>query len=286
MNNKDQNKQDLIERYLLHQLNEAELEEVTMKLMMDADFRKEVEESRLVMKTLTKIRRGKEGHSSIPWRLLGMFLIIVVIGGYYFLKQEPIGVPEQLPVSEEIEKPVEQIVPSPEPDLENSAKANAVEEKSKIPENTSIQPPSKPVEPPVNKTPPIAANFEPNPQLEEWIGTKFRSNEFDFQIIIPGQNAELLLIDQQILFELKGTLETEANPNDMFFQVHLFSNVIEDYRKFRPLHSWDLEFEHQADNYQFEISEGLELKEGLYYYLIQDEDTGRKYGVGAFKVKS
>lgn len=289
MNDENIKNQELIERYLMHQLGAEELDDFTFRMMSDEKFRKDVEASRLILKTTETVRRegqgsvGKKG--GFRYWILGL-LAVLGLGIIWILNQNQAGQIEQVDetVIEEIstsETSNSNSILTDSADVKNQSEIPALD----VPKQPEKSKPTLPKTSEKNVKPrPIAAGFEPNPIIETRMGTQFRSNEYEFNITSPESDSELKLSGQNIDLNFKGNLKTEANIEDAFFQLHLFSNKEENFKKFRTIRSWDLEFKSVENQYEFSVSESIELEEGLYYFLIRDEDMGHIFEIGRLKI--
>lgn len=288
MNRKYIEENDVIDRYLLHQLSEEELRDFSLEMMQDPSLQAEVEEARVVMKTLWKTRRTKRAKKKFRWLPIVFIFSILLLGLLgYTLFQSPknfsidqISNPEEnmdspeLPTSEKRETKLQEQI-----ETENENPPNDLPAKNTLEQ----QNPSKEKKASPKKA--IAADFSPNTLLESWIGTGVRSNEYSFFLSKPVSDSKMNRVAGKVDFQVAGEVESPESEIVAYFQVHLFSNQEEDYKKFKSLYSWDLEFEEKEGKFHFNIEENLELEPGLYYYLIRDEDTGMKHVVGKMRVE-
>ncbi|MEQ1746557.1 MAG: hypothetical protein ABMA02_14090 [Saprospiraceae bacterium] len=156
--------------------------------------------------------------------------------------------------------------------------------------------PSKPPADAGKKTPPpahppkareprlLAADFRPNPRLEAMINTQFRGDKYQFQINRPAPGTNLSRKQKQVAFRLEGTVETDVREISAPFRVLVFSNLLEDYEQFRPAYAARLSFEKTDHVFSFRLDERLALAPGLYYFLIEDEDSGMVFHAGKVSV--
>lgn len=127
----------------------------------------------------------------------------------------------------------------------------------------------------------VAARFEPNPRLESLLGTQFRGDACRFRLDEPRANGQLVKKAGSAVFRLSGTIETNAETAALPpFRVLLFSNRPSDYEQFQPLFLQDLPVEKTGASPRFRLDKALKLPPGLYYFLIEDPDTGMLYHVG------
>jgi len=127
---------------------------------------------------------------------------------------------------------------------------------------------------------PIAANFEPNTMLVTHIGNAIRGGNYEFELILPRQNQALSINQNECVFQFSGLLKAnKASLNDDF-QVHLFSNKKKDYENFHPIFTLPLVFEKKEKGFVFDVIHQQKLPKGLYYYLLEDANSGEMIKVG------
>lgn len=132
----------------------------------------------------------------------------------------------------------------------------------------------------------LAAAFRPNLRLEALMNTQFRGEKYQFRVNRPAPGANLSRQQKQVAFRLEGTVETDAGEISAPFRVLVFSNLQQDYEQFRPAYAARLSFEKTDRVFSFRLDERLTLAPGLYYYLIEDEDSGMVYFVGKMSVST
>ncbi len=140
---------------------------------------------------------------------------------------------------------------------------------------------SRPEAPP----PRLAAAFEPNPRLEAQLGSRMRGDDYRFRIHRPAANAALKRLGGKVDFLLSGALETGAARVDAPFRLLVFSNKPQDYADFRFLLAAPLAFEKSGDAFRFQYTSSLKMTPGLYYFLIEAEDSGLVYYGAKFRVE-
>ena len=211
MDRKDINK-DTIERYLLQQMDAQELEDFRLLLMRDKKLQLEVEAMRLILKTVkSKSSTRAEGKKKFPltkaWGII-IIVLLLVCGLWYFTanrQSTELMEVENFADTTRVSPPQisEPDLPSPLP-IEKEPPANPViseeEERPKKPASTPpVQSPSDSPDP--NKV--YAANFEPNPALERYVGTLLRGGDYHFSVDLP----ESIRLNEGILpFRITGTV--------------------------------------------------------------------------------
>ena len=238
--------------------------------------------------------------SGSSWRPLLWFIpVLLIIGWLVFSpsdnntsqesKAEPaIEEPTTAPAIEEV--PAES--PSEKEPQETEGKEVEREETKKIitPTPSDKQeklPPSLPIDEKPKKSQPIAAaDFEPNPSLDFLIANNVRNNEITLTIQQKQSNVELNNNGDKTAFKIAGQFESATNLSDKDFKLHLFSNKKADFDNFEPFSTFDLTLLPDTDNiYKIANSQSLDLKPGLYYYLIEDYGTEKIYYVEKFEVR-
>lgn len=124
------------------------------------------------------------------------------------------------------------------------------------------------------KAPLLAANFEPNPRLETLLGSQYRGGAFRVRVDAPPANGQLTRTGGQAVFRLSGAAEPERANETPALQLLLYGNRSADYEQSRPVWRQNLAFEKSGDAFRFRLEKRLDLAPGIYYYLIEDPDTG------------
>lgn len=196
-----------------------------------------------------------------------MVVAVALAGfGVWWWKTTPDQAPYQ-PAIEENSRPTEipeTVVPPETPDQE---KAPPVAE-NESPENEREKPRR------------IAANFEPNAQLEALFDSQVRGEEYRFQVLQPTADANIKDEDGKVRLPVSGILETSADKVDVPFRLLLFSNKKGDYENFKPILKRNLDFKKDSDVFRFSLNTEMRLPQGLYYFLIENEDSGMVYHIG------
>ena len=186
--------------------------------------------------------------------------------GVWWWKTTPDQSPD-LPVIEENSRPTEipeTIVP---PETQDQEKTPPVAE-NESPENEREEPPQ------------IAANFRPNAQLEALFDNQVRGEEYRFRVLEPTADANISDKAGKAMLLVSGILEASGDRVDAPFRVLLFSNKKGDYEHFKPILTRNLVFKKDSDGFRFSLNTQMSLPKGLYYYLIENEDSGMVYHIG------
>ena len=133
------------------------------------------------------------------------------------------------------------------------------------------------------RTEPIAGNFKPNAALESMIGSQLRDGGFKFRIVQPSANASLVAKNGSLTLQISGRIDGADKLEDRF-QLKLFSNKKADFEADRALFSIPLTFSHEDGHFSFQVLKKMKLASGLYYYLIENEESGAVNLVGKFRL--
>ena len=162
----------------------------------------------------------------------------------------------------------------PEPKKEIPIAGTEAEEPTIIEEMSSIQPV-------------YAAEFEPNPQLEILVSNNVRNNDFEWEIEQRQGNYQIKDKTGTVQFQFKAVLKSNQNLEGKTFKIHLFSNDKKQFDDFNPLSSEDLTLNKTDEGtYRIDYQKKLNLKLGLYYYLIEEFDIEKVYFADKFLVEN
>jgi len=215
-------------------------------------------------------------------RLLWLLLPILLLTGWWFLSEEetnkgnppedtvqkPTGLNEQDATTEEVDDVVAPVEEKPLPKQK---------EKRTVPDKKDASRKN------AKESGPIAANFVPNPALEFMIGNNLRADDFQWAETRPQQDVTLSTTDASLDFQFAGRLIAESDISGLELKLHLFSNDPAAFDTFSPLYSFDLTLQEDAEsNYVIDFQKSIPLKQGLYYYLIEDYETEQIYRVEKF----
>lgn len=283
MSNAHRTPNEKIESYLRNKMSEDEKVAFQFELLQNERLRADLEAFRTMQKG-TQAATIKQQNATPSWRkyitgLVILFSTTLITMLYFYPSSEQKTTDLQsFPVSKSA---IPTLVKDTLTTEKVPTKADAPLMESSSPKKIII-PPATPPTPPLKKTPPsqpIAANFHPNPVLENLIGSQVRGNDLTFALTLPTS------LNHTQNLPLHITLITEEEPNDYLFRWLLFSNQAADYQNFQPLKEVPLDFAKADENYVFEQALSLDLPAGLYYYLIEDVDSGDIFNVGKVEVK-
>lgn len=286
---------ETIEQFLRGKLKGAELKSFQEKLESDQSFANEVNIHRSLENALKHSpeddlranldKLSREYKPKKKWnRLISLLALafLLGLGGWWFLKDtntiaegpSPIDTHQESTTSPEQEATHEEKI-EPNPEVQPLESPAIQEEKTTIDTEKTKAPSSLP----------IAANFEVNPLLEPHIDNFIRGGDYEFEIIEPTRETQIKIEKSEATFHFSGLLKTEKTTLNDDFQIHLFSNKTEDYENFRPIFTLPLNFDQQEDGFKFDVIHHQTLAPGLYYYLLEDANSGEMIRVGKLEIR-
>ena len=126
---------------------------------------------------------------------------------------------------------------------------------------------------------PVAADFQPIKNLETYIGSQVRSG--DFRLYVEDPRSGVTFRAGRMNFRLSGKTEG-AIPAGQTFHTMLFSNDLKDFEAMRPVENLALALKPDA---RFLLEKKISLQPGLYYIIIEEEQSGEWLFVDKFLVK-
>lgn len=256
---------NIIERFVLGQLTDAELDAFLTYQLFHPEIKTEVEALRAVAKTA----RGLTPSRQVKWWqkrgiLVGLPLLAVVLGVAVW---QLAGRGRQHDAS-----------PAPAAPQQKNAEPPA----PALPADTTETRP----EPPTSHQ--IAADFRPNPHLEALLGPgRFRGNADEQPAWVKTPPAEQQCENGATTcrINLRGQLRGDIEAIKQFRWL-LFSNKPADFTALRPLQSGSFSTKNNPDQ-TIGIDAGISLRlaPGLYYYLIEDAESGATYFTGKLTVR-
>ncbi len=284
---------DRVSQYLAGLLSKKERKAFEQDLASDRALRDELELQQDLAEALaphpeedalrTKLTALGKRHTGTPPRrwpyliLIGLLLSAIVALLLWPTAEQPTTTTpqEQLPT-----EATEQTPP-----VEENTPATSFPTDEQPSEEAPVSPPSAPAPaPPTNQAaspPPIAANFEPNPAFESLLGTQLRSGDYEFSLSAPQSTST----PQTLAFD--GQLTTDETQADLPpFRLLIFSNDPRAFEQYQAIFAAPLSFTAEdASVFSFQAQPDETLTPGLYYYLIEDEDSGMMYLAGKVEVR-
>ena len=142
--------------------------------------------------------------------------------------------------------------------------------------------------------------FEENPELEDLMAQNGSNEYFELSIEKPSKGESFVLKGGKITLQINGMLFTNDLTDENSISVAIYDNNPQNYKSNKSLFSFSLPLEKDTadeeekefgfvpkfeDAYFVNLKETIEIKAGLYYYLIlQKGETAAMY-TGKFEVK-
>lgn len=265
---------NVLERFVMGQLPDDELDAFLAYQTLHPEIRAEVEAVRAVIKSA---RAGAAGAASPPKTagrrpyLWWLFLLVgcFLVGWWYWNRSVRQANTPIVPERPALETPP--VVPS-QPDQAAQQQAEGL-----------------PLRSPDSRTPrPIAARLRPNPRLEALLGpSQYRDNgEGHVQWIQePPREQHLLLEKNRLNFTVSASVQATAVVAGNL-QCLLFSNAPADYEAFQPLLVIPVAVQERSEQtFLLVFKATAVLNPGLYYYLIEDRDSGEPCFIGKLIVR-
>ncbi len=256
---------NIIERFVLGQLTDAELDTFLTYQLFHPEIKTEVE----AVRVLVKSTRGPSSRQPVKWwQKTGFHLVLLLVAlsigvaTWRFSRRpaEPAALPTPAAPPQQAIEPVAPILPS----------------------DTLETTPA----PPANRQ--IAADFRPNPRLESMLGPgQFRGNAEEQPVWVktPPKEQTCENANTSCRLNLNAQLRGDAE-RIKGFRWLLFTNKAADYTAFRPLRSGAFSLKTNPDQtVDIAAEPGLRLSPGLYYYLIEDEESGAVYFTGKLTLR-
>lgn len=222
----------------------------------------------------------KRGNGFLKWGVIS-FVVLAVAGWFLWPLSEPaISIDDNIEVVGKEKNPVIEPVDKEVKKEEKTIPNLPQKEKNKItPKEENKKQPTQKKSPikEEKKAPRIYADFQVNPDLESFVGNKMRADDTELVISSPVQNAALKIINENVNLLFSGKINTDKNEIDIPLRLLFFSNKKEDYGNFNFIFAENLSFEKAENIFQFKLDKNIELTPGLYYYLIEDEESGEVY---------
>lgn len=132
----------------------------------------------------------------------------------------------------------------------------------------------------VQKSRPVAASYEPIPALETYVGSQYRSQDWKVTVEEPLPNAQLPAKNGHLSLRISGNIQSTvvAEPG---LRVLIFNNDLKSFEAMQPIANAALKV---APDGNFLFEKVMVFKPGLYYYLIEDEESGNWLLVGKFRM--
>ena len=275
---------DRIEQYLRNTMTEEEKSAFQFELMQDKNLREEVKAMRIVQKTVIAESRQKAATGFNYRPLAYAAAVLLLLGAFFFLsKKSDDRIADDVPPKETETLP---ITPN---DTSTEEEGIVVEEKEEKKLEDVINEGVKNKKEAVKEKPiqqialadPI--DLVPNPLFEQ-MTTGVRGGDIEIKAISPVKDAVLTWQEGAFVLPFRGIVNTddEAAPT---LNLLIFSNKKADFEEWKYLEKVSLKIEKSAAGFRYSARPKLNVKRGLYYYLIENEDTEEPVLTGKFEVK-
>jgi len=180
------------------------------------------------------------------------------------------------------------VVPAPEPKEEPAPIDPPKEEPAEI-EVPETPPPPPPKEakkkPAIKKKAPAPKPFDVNPSLDLIIGKlttsmqRLRTRTRVGAFTNGSPTAKVTLT-------IDGELETKDDLNGHPFRFYLYSNNPSDYKRKKAIHNENLTLQSIGnDFYQLNLEVVQQLREGLYYFVVEDQQSKKILAANKFEIE-
>ncbi len=126
----------------------------------------------------------------------------------------------------------------------------------------------------------MAASYEPIPALETYVGSQYRSQDWKVTVKVPAPNAQLPAKNGHLSLRISGNIQNTAVA-EPGLRVLIFNNDLKSFEAMQPIANAALKV---APDGNFLFEKVMVFKPGLYYYLIEDEESGNWLFVGKFRM--
>ena len=232
-------------------------------------------------KNLTQLeaREYPDSNNSNWWKIAALVVAVMIAGIWWMLPvTSDLPPSNNSPAGVSTEQAIESLPSIPVEEIDNN---QIVPTESPVQEEEQPKPQRNPPKTSLEKPQPIVAtDFTPNPNLEFFIANNYRSDiAIQLSARPPAKSTALLF-----QFKLAGEIKTSHSELGGL-QIHLFSNDPLSFTEFQPLLSLPVELnEDTNDKNIFSIDKLIELKAGLYYYLIENATTEEVLLVDKFAI--
>ena len=253
---------DRIEQYLRNTMTEDEKSAFQFELMQDKNLQEEVKAMRIVQKTVIAESRGKASAGFNYRPLAYAATILLLVGAFFYYNQKK-----------------EEIIVDTDPPTEISPNHNNPEDNTTIPSGPEEKDPE--VSNPIALADPV--DLVSNPLFEK-MTTGVRGGDLEMNPISPAKNTVLSWKKEGFVLPFTGKISTkyEATPT---LNLLIFSNKKVDYQNWKFLKKEPLIIKPSGIDFNYSARPKLQVKRGLYYYLIENEETEETVFWGRFEVK-
>lgn len=273
-------RQDKIERYLLNKMSESEKAAFQFALLQDKELRAETEALRRIQKTVSAQKKRditRSENKSKPWWLL---LLLLLPLGYFLLPSANEKKLSNLPVPTKTETPPA-ILPADTLTTEKPQPPDTVKKIEQEPLKDFMPEKKKDKKEPIALANP--ADLLPNPLFEQMM-SGVRGNQITLSPQSPRPDAVVSLQQGKFTLNFNGLIETD-NPEHPRLHLLIFGNKKADFEDWNYLSQTRLQITEAENALQYFTRLTLDVQPGLYYYVIEDEETEQPVLTGRFTVR-
>lgn len=136
------------------------------------------------------------------------------------------------------------------------------------------------------RPPVFAANYDPNPLIEDEMTDQLRGGELSLELTEPAENAKVETRNGVLDLRFSGKITTDLDQEDLTIRVLLFSNTTEDYQQGNYITELTANLAPAESGFELTAAGTIELQPGLYYYFIEWEEEEAYLLVGRLLVEA
>jgi hypothetical protein len=251
---------EAIERFVLNQMPDEELDAFLAYLTLHPEIQPDIDACRMRVKAIRGASLTPKTKNWRKWAWLIAPLLGIGVAAWFFL-----------PV-----KPAETPLPAPPPTIPPPA----VQKQEPFAQAPDIR-----VVPPKEDPKRFAAAFRSNENLEMQLNSGLRSQGIEFNIETPTPKALLKIQSGKVRFNLSGTVKQDKTAGLGTFRVLIFDNQQAHVEAMRFIAAYNLPLTAKGNmESRFQLAQKIKLTPGLYYYIIKDDKDEWQF-VGSFRVE-
>lgn len=291
-----------ISSYILGELKGEQLITFESALASDENLRKEVqlhkdlannllnENERNFKSSLLQITSKKKNSSQLNKKLLWLSVLALLLC-LIFISKPFLSDKNQFPTVEEKDAIEKITVPK------NNNERNEKEQNTKIdnskneliqkvePEKQNLKKEIPTTKEKIDKNIPMAmVDFKPNNSLDVLINGTTRSSGVAFTLRDKIKDQKYVQ-DKNCEIYFSGTIDTSANVLDENITFYIFSNKKEAYTNFNPIETLNPKLKQINNGYLLTVQKKINLKPGLYYYILETTDDEELIFINKFVIK-
>ena len=254
--------EEAIERFVLNQMSEAELDAFLAHMALHPEIQPRIKACRERIKAFRAVSHPPPTDAPRKW-VWPIAILLTVIGiAWFFLHEKPEPLPAPAPAGPEA---------SPAPG------ASKQEPIAQVQDTGHNHPKTNPR--------PLANNYSPNETLDMQVSSAVRGESLELKLESPAPDDRLKLQSGGVIFHLSGTAEQKKAAIPGSLQVFIYDNQQMNVEAKRYLATFKLPVASRANGINsFELTKKINLGPGLFYYIVEDEKGDWQF-VGRFRVK-